>query len=294
MKNGIKTMSIQDRMEKVTEFWKRYKRNKAGVFGLLIISLVFFLALAASVLTPYPPLKTLVGPVLQAPFRAEGHPLGTDNLGRDWFSMLIHSTRAALVIGFAVSIFGSALGILIGIPAGYYGGLVDDILMRITETFLVIPRFALALVLVSLYGQRIEIIIVVLSLISWPQLARMLRAETMSLKEREFVEASKSIGESNASVMFRDILPNATFVVVVNISIEVAAAILIETGLSYLGVGDPNFPTWGMMLKTAQDFLRTAWWLSVLPGVAVFLTVMGFNLVGDGLNDALNPKLKGR
>jgi peptide/nickel transport system permease protein len=284
-------MKLNDYLRGLRDFWRRYRKNRAALLGLALLSFILFIALTAPFLTPYSPMKTLVGRPFETPFSSEHH-LGTDDLGRDIFTMILFGAQASLLIGFLSAILGISIGVLAGSISGYYGGLIDDLVMRITELFMMIPRFPLALVVIAFFGNSIWNVIFVLGITSWPRTARTVRVAYMSLKQKEFVEAARAIGEKDFSIVFREILPNAIFLVIVNLSIEVPGAILLEVGLSYLGVGDPNITSWGMMLSNAQHFLRHAWWMAVFPGIAIFITVLGLNLVGDGLNDALNPKLK--
>ena len=183
---------------------------------------------------------------------------------------------------------------VIGAAAGFYGRTLDDLLMRVTEFFLVIPRFFLVLVMVALFGNSLWHVILVIGILSWPVTARLVRVEFLSLREKEFVEGSRAVGASDPRIILRHILPNAIAPIVVSGSLQIARAILMEAGLSFLGLGDPNQASWGVMLYNAQRFLRQAWWTAAFPGLAIFFIVMGFNLVGDGLNDALNPRQKGR
>jgi peptide/nickel transport system permease protein len=220
--------------------------------------------------------------------------MGTDNLGRDILSGVLYGARTALLIGFIIAIFGIFIGTILGAISGYYGGLIDDLLMRITEMLLIIPKFAFALVIVVLFGHSLNNIILALSLVAWPQAARLVRAQYSSLRSREYVEAAKAVGVSNFKIIFSEILLNALFIIIVQFSFETANAILLEACLSFLGVGDPNIASWGLMLNNAQRFLRRAWWMSLFPGLAIFLTILGLNLVGDALNDCLNPRLQGR
>jgi peptide/nickel transport system permease protein len=273
----------------VTAFWQRYKRNRLAVLGLGITSVFVALSIVASLISPFDPLK-MVGQPFLPPMGS--HPMGTDDLGRDIYSGVLYGSRISLIVGFLAAGTSVAIGMLVGGISGFFGGKIDDLLMRITELFMVIPRFFLALILVALFGANVWNIIFVIGILSWPGTARLVRAEFLSLKEREFVEAAKAQGAKNTSLVFEEILPNATPPIIVNGSLEVARAILLEAGLSFLGLGDPKLPSWGVMLSNAQRFIRSAWWMAVFPGFAIFLVVLGLNLVGDGLNDALNPRLK--
>jgi len=276
----------------VAEFWRRYRKNRSGVGGLLLVGGFIVVAGLAGLIAPAGPLDTKTG----APFEAPGsvHYFGTDDLGRDVFSGVVYGARVSLAVGFLAAITSTVIGIIIGALAGYFGGWIDDLLMRITEMFMVIPVFVLALLLVALFGPRIVNVIVVISVLSWPGTARLVRADFLSLKTREFVEAARSISASHLDIIFSEILPNALAPVIITASLRVATAILIEAGLSFLGFGDPNTVSWGLMLYWAQNFIRHAPWMAIFPGLAISLTTLAFNLVGDGLNDALNPRLKER
>jgi peptide/nickel transport system permease protein len=273
------------------EFWKKYKRNRAAVFGLAVVGVFFSLAILAPVLAPVDPLSTG-----KDSFRIPDsrYFMGTDDLGRDLFSGVLWGARTSMMVGLLAALTSTVIGVIIGALAGYYGGVIDDLLMRVTEFFLVIPRFFLVLVIVALFGNSIWNVILVIGVLSWPVTARLVRVEFLSIREKEFVEGARAIGASDLRIIFSHILPNATPPIVVSGSLQIARAILMEAGLSFLGLGDPNQVSWGVMLYNAQRFLRHAWWTAMFPGMAIFFVVMGFNLVGDGLNDALNPKQKGK
>ena len=280
------------RVRLVVGFWKRYKKNRAAVLGLAVLVILIFLSVIAHWIAPYPPLLTGVAPPLLPP--SAKYLMGTDDLGRDNFSAVLFGTRTSLLIGVLTVAISSIIGVLVGASSGYAGGIVDDILMRITEIFLVIPRLLLALVFVSFFGSSIYNVIIVVAMLSWPPTARLLRAEFLSMKEREFVEAAKGIGLKSRAIVMGEILPNCMTPVIVTASMMIASAILIESGLSFLGLSDPNMPSLGYLLNNAQKYIRKAYWLAVFPGLAILITTLSLNLVGDGLSDALNPRLKER
>jgi len=273
----------------IHQFWSRFGKNKGAVAGLCVLLVVVFSAVFADVISSYPPDRPAVGPRLHSP--SAEYPMGTDNLGRDVFSGVVHGSRVSLMIGVAASLTSIALGTLVGSIAGFFGGWVDEVSMRLSELFQSMPRFLFALVIVVFFGSSIWNVVIVIGLLSWPRAARMVRAEFLRLRQSEFVLAAKALGTSSRRIIFRQILPNTLHILLVTGTLEVGAAIVIEAGLSFLGAGDPNLVSWGHMLHNAQRFLRTAWWFSVFPGGAIFVTVLAMNMVGDGINDALNPRL---
>jgi peptide/nickel transport system permease protein len=275
--------------EGLAKFWQRYRKNRAAVIGLALVLSFAFIAIAAPFIAPYDPQKIgdnlLVSPGTQ-------YLMGTDDLGKDIFSGFVWGARTSLFIGFVTALISLSIGVVVGSIAGYFGGALDNLLMRITEFFMTIPRFFVAIVMIAILGPGIVKIILVIAVLSWPAVARLARAEFLSLKERQFVESARAIGDSDATIIFDEILPNASPPLIVSGSLQVAMAILLEAGLSFLGLGDPAVVSWGRMLNDAQRLLRTAWWPAFFPGFGIFLVVLGLNLVGDGLNDALNPRLK--
>jgi peptide/nickel transport system permease protein len=221
-------------------------------------------------------------------------PLGTDTLGRDLAAGVIHGARVSLLVGLVATAVALSLGTLIGAVAGYRGGWVDDVLMRLTEFFQTIPSFIFAVVLVAIFQPSLRSIVAAIAMVSWPAVARLVRGEFIALRHREFVLACEALGMAERSIIFRQILPNAAGPVIVTGSLMVATAVLLESGLSFLGLGDPNLMSWGFMIGSSRSVLRQAWWMSAVPGVAILLTVLALNLVGEGLNDALNPRLRRR
>jgi peptide/nickel transport system permease protein len=223
---------------------------------------------------------------------SSGHPMGTDDLGRDIMCQVILGSRTSLFVGLTAAITATAFGGIIGAASGYFGGWMDDVLMRFTDMFLITPRFLLALVIAAIIGPSIWNVIFVIAVLSWPSTARIIRAEYLRIKEMEFVESSRALGSTTGSIIFKIILPNAINPVITNGTLQIASAILLEASLSFLGLSDPSLFSWGRTLYNAQGFLDIAWWMSIFPGLAIFLTVLGFNLLGDALSDALNPKSK--
>ncbi|WP_138935896.1 ABC transporter permease [Roseovarius arcticus] len=272
------------------DFWKRYRYNRGAVIGLFILALVILAAILAPVVYPQSPWKMVQRPFL-APFEYTGLPLGTDALGRDVLSGLFHGAYVSLLVGLVSTIVALAIGVPVGAMAGYFAGRTDDALMRFTEFFQTIPSFALAIVLLAIFQPSLTFVIIAIAVVSWPPVARLVRGEVLSLRTREFVEAATLSGLGNTQIILRHVLPNALPPIIVLASLMVAQAILLESSLSFLGLGDPNVMSWGYMIGAARTVIRTAWWLSFLPGMAILLTVLALNLIGEGLNDALNPRL---
>jgi len=236
------------------------------------------------------PLQTDPGALFFPP--SPGHPFGTDNLGRDIFAGIIWGTRTALLVGTLAVAGAYLLGLTVGSLAGYVGGTLDRVLVRLAELFIVIPRLFLAMVLVALFGASQWIIIATLALVGWPQVARLVRAEFMSLRTTEFVEAAHSLGASSARVIVQHMLPNTAPTLAVNASLQISAAILLEAGLAFFGLEDPGQTSWGAMLSNAQQFLGVSFWMPFFPGLALSLTGLGLNLLGDGLTSVLTPRLR--
>jgi len=270
---------------------EHFVRNPAAMFGVVVVVAAVALAVIGPFLTPYSPHED-AGQVLAAPSPA--HPMGTDHLARDVFSRFIVGTRVSLMVGLSAASIATLIGLLIGAAAGYLGGWVDALLMRAADIFLTIPMLVLGLALAVILGPSIVNIILIISLLAWPSMARLVRSEFLSLRERDYVRASVAVGSSPWWIVFREILPNVLPLIFVGWSYEVGGAIITEAGLSFLGLGDLQAGSWGIMLQDAQRFLRDGWWLSVFPGLGIALSVLSANLIGEGLNDALNPKLRGR
>jgi len=268
-------------------FLQRFARNPAARVGGTMLALMVAAAAFAGPLGLGSP-RTLGAEPLAPP--SWKHLFGTDDLGRDIWTGVLFGARVSLTVGILAAATSALIGTTVGSLAGYFGGVTDNVLMRTTEFFLVIPSFLLALILVAVSGPSIVNVILAIGLLGWPSTARVVRAEFMALKEREFVTAARAIGVGTRRLVFRQILPNAAPPAVVITSLGVASAILIEAGLSFLGLGDPNQFSWGLMLRNSREFLRIAWWMPTFPGLAIFFTVLAVNLVGDGLNDALNPR----
>lgn len=272
---------------------RRYLRNPGAVIGLLLLLLVIAGALSADWLYPRNPLS-LAGRPLQWPGDNARFLLGTDQVGRDIAAQILHGARVSLAIGLTATLIAATIGIVLGAIAGYYGGWLDDALMRVTEAFQILPNFLLLLVLVAVFGSDIQTVVVAIGLVSWPPVARLTRAEFLSLRHREFVQAARSLGMSDLRLIFREILPNALPPVIVYGSVVMAVAILLESALAFLNLSDPNVPSWGNLIGGGRGVIRVQWYVSAIPGVVILLTVMGISLVGQGMNDALNPRLHRR
>ncbi len=269
---------------------KRFSRNRLSVLGAIAILLLITISILAPFLAPYDPTSINVHNVLSPP--NNNHPLGTDELGRDLLSRIIWGSRVSLKVGFVAVGISILIGIIIGAVAGFYGGLIDTTLMRFVDIMLAFPTFFLILAVISILEQNIFTIMVVIGITSWMDVARLVRAEFLSLKEKDFVSAARAIGASDKRLIFKHILPNALSPVFVAATFGVAGAILIESGLSFLGLGvQPPDPSWGNILTAGKDNIEVAWWLSLFPGFAILITVLSYNLVGEGLRDALDPRL---
>lgn len=271
------------------DLWRNFRRNRGAVVGLVILVLVILLAIFAPVLFPGSPWDMAGMPF--SPPGEMGMMLGTDSLGRDVAAGIAHGARVSLLVGAVSTVAALFIGVTLGAIAGYLGGLADDLVMRFTEFFQTIPSFVLAILLVAIFTPTIGSIVFAIAIVSWPPVARVVRAEFLSLRSREFVQASEVLGKSRLSIVLGDILPNALSPIVVLSSLMVASAILLESALSFLGLGDPNLMSWGFLIGSGRSVIRMAWWMSVFPGIAIFLTVLSLNLVGEGLSDALNPRL---
>ncbi|MCG7361266.1 ABC transporter permease [Roseomonas sp. ACRSG] len=274
-------------------FLRRYLRSPAAVVGLVLLLLVIAMAVSAPWVFPRDPLS-LAGRPLQWPGASPRFWLGTDNTGRDIAAQIFHGARVSLLIGLVATAISIAIGIVVGAVAGFYGGWVDDALMRVTEAFQTLPNFILLLVLVAVFGSDITTVTVAIGIVSWPPSARLTRAEFLSLRSREFVQACRVLGMGDARIIFREILPNALPPIIVYASVIMAVAILLESALAFLNLSDPNVPSWGNLIGAGKGVLRVQWYVSAIPGVAILLTVLAVSLVGQGLNDALNPRLKSR
>jgi len=270
--------------------WKRFSKNRLAVAGGIIVVLLFFVAVFAPLLSPYNPddidrKHILVSPDIH-------HPLGTDDLGRDVLSRMIWGARISLAVGFVAVGIATVIGIFFGALAGYYGGWAERIIMRFIDIMLTIPTFFLILAVIAFIEPSIWNIMIVIGLTSWMGVARLVRAEFLSIKEREYVLAAKAIGASDFRIIFRHIMINSMAPVLVSAVLGIAGAVLVESALSFLGIGvQPPTPSWGNILTLGKDNIEIAWWLSVFPGLAILITVLGYNLLGEGIRDSIDPRL---
>ena len=265
-------------------------RHPGGLIGFVILAIAIAVAVFGPSLFPTSPWRMVQRPFLP-PFAVKGFPLGTDALGRDVLAGIIYGARVSLLVGLVSTLAALAVGIPVGAVAGYFGGRIGDALMRFTEFFQTVPSFALAIVLVAILQPSIVSIVLAIAIVSWPPVARLVRGEVLSLRTREYVQAAVVTGQSHGWIIWREILPNALSPVIVLASLMVATAILLESSLSFLGLGDPNLMSWGYMVGAGRTVIRQAWWITVFPGIAILLSVLALNLIGEGLNDALNPRL---
>ena len=269
--------------------WRNFYSNWVSVLGLVILLLLTVTALIGPVIAPFDPEDLEIGRRATAPNSM--YWVGTDELGRDVFSRAVTATRVSLLVGIIAAGVSTLVGILVGSLSGFFGGWLDHILMRITEVFQVVPQFFLAVVLVALFGASVLNIIVAIALLTWPIIARLTRSEFLSLKSRQYVDAAYLGGASNTRLIFREILPNAMGPIIVSATLLVGRAMLTEAGLSFLGLGDPSRISLGVMLYQSRPFVQFAWWAALFPGMMIFLAVLSTNLIGDGLNDVINPHL---
>ncbi|MFD1717295.1 ABC transporter permease [Georgenia deserti] len=273
----------------------RRRESPTAIFFRKPTAIVFLALLAAMVLVALlgpvfggDPVST-AHPVMQPP--SAEYPLGTDHLGRDFLARVLHGGRLSLFVGFAVALLSMTLGVVIGSLAGYYGGAIDVVLVKIVEFFMAIPGLVLVLVAAAILGANIFVIIAILGLTGWPGVARIMRAETARVAQLGYVESARAAGFRGVRILWSDILPNAIAPVIVSTTMSVGTAILAESGLAFLGIGDANRATWGSLLNDAQPYLSTAWWMALFPGLCIFLVVLAVNMIGDAINDSLNPSI---
>lgn len=271
----------------------RLGRHPSGFVGLVLIGMVVIMSASAGFLFPSGP-WTIAGAPRIWPGADPAFPLGTDALGRDMLTALFYGSRVSLAVGAAAALVSLVIGTLVGAVAGYYGGWIDDALMRLTDAMQTIPSFLAAVAIVGIIGASLGTIIVAIAIVSWPMIARLVRADFLRLRSYDFVQSCKIIGMSDVRIIFGQILPNCLAPIIVSSSVLVATAIITEASLSFLGLGDPNVMSWGTILSVGRQELRAGWYMTAFPAVALVLTVLALNLIGDALNDVLNPRLKER
>ena len=275
------------------EAWRVFRKNKAAMLGLvLLVGVILTMALGPT-LYPVPPFD-IVGRPFTGPFEVATLPLGSDYLGRDILAGMVVGGRATVAVGLAAAAITVTIGLMVGALGGYYGGWIDEVLSRFTEIFQVMPSLLFAMVLMTLFEPSLFTAVMAIGMVTWTSTARLARAEFMRLRKLEYVNAARALGASHLRLMVREILPNAAPPLIVSATLIIGVAILFEAGLSFLGLSDPNVMSWGLMIGSNRKYVLDAWWAVTFPGFAIFLTVLAVSLVGDGLNDALNPKLHQR
>jgi len=271
-------------------FLRNFRKNKLAIAGFIIVMGFFAVAILAPFISPYPPNEINVRQILQPP--DSNHIFGTDTLGRDVFSRVVYGSRISLLVGFVAVGISTLIGIVIGSVAGYYGGAVDSLIMRFVDIMLCFPAFFLILAVIAMLEPSIWNIMIVIGFTSWMGVARLIRAEFLSLKERDFIQAAKTIGTGDMKIVFKHLLPNAMAPVLVSATLGIAAAVLTESALSFLGLGvQPPVSSWGNILTEGKDNIEIAWWLSFYPGLAILIAVLSYNLLGEGLRDSLDPRV---
>lgn len=276
----------------LSEAWEMFRGNTAAMFALIVLGLIMLCAIFGPWIYPTDPFDMVWAPF--SPPGVDGFLLGTDYLGRDLLAALIHGSRVSIVIGLAAASVSIVIGVTVGALAGFYRGWVEELLMRITEFFQVLPTLLFSMVIVALFGASLPMITIAIGVVSWTAVARVTRSEFLRIRELEYVMASRASGATNSKLMFRVILPNALPPIIVQAALMVGSAILFEAGLSFLGLTDPNVVSWGQIIGSNRQYILDASYTVTIPGVAIFVTVLCISLVGDGLNDALNPKLRSR
>ncbi len=277
----------------LSEAWGVFRRSGLALFGLGLLVVIILITIFGPLFYTIDPFDIVWAPLTEPGVEASV-PLGTDQLGRDILAGLIYGGKATLLVGISAALITVIIGISVGAMAGYYGGLADNILMRVTEFFQVLPPLLFAMVLVALFSPTLPIVAMAIGVVSWPGTARLARAEFIRIRNLEYVNAARSIGSNDNRIIWLVILPNALPPLIVSSTLSVGIAILFEAGLSFLGLSDPNTISWGLMIGSGREYILDAWWVVALPGAMIFLTVLSVSLVGDGLNDAFNPKLRAR
>lgn len=281
---------IKNLWNRALGFWSNFKKEKFGVFGLAIFIFFIFLAVFAPYLSPYAPFD--FSHAALSPPDLQNNILGTNEIGGDLLSQIIWGTRVSMAFGLASAAISLTVGLTLGALAGYYGGIVDLVLSKIFELFMMMPALFLMIVAVSIIGTNLYITILIIGITSWPSNARIARTQVISLKQRGFVQSAVGLGASHFRILFRHIIPNGLYPILANATLQVGNAIIMEAGLSFLGLGDPNQISWGQILYRGQFVYSMGWWLAIFPGIMISLAALSFNVMGDALNTALKPKLR--
>lgn len=278
------------RLENLTYFLTYLRRNTLSVLGILIIFAFLLIAIFGPSLAPYDPIKSETANRLQVP--SAGHWFGTDQLGRDIFSRVIHGARISLRIAMIVAVIAGTIGTVVGITSGYFGGLVDDGLMRVTDMFFAFPKLVLAMAVAAALGPDLENLILAIAVASWPVYARLARGEALAVREEDYIEAVRALGAGRLRILFQHVLPMCITPIIIQVTLDMGFIILIAAGLGFIGFGaQPPTPEWGIMIAEGRNYITSDWWVSTFPGLAILVTVLGFNLLGDGLRDVLDPRL---
>jgi peptide/nickel transport system permease protein len=289
MENKLNTSKTKSQA-KESRFWRRFKKNKLAIFGAAIIIFIILTAIFAPLLAPYDPAFQNYDKLLEPP--SFEHPFGTDDLGRDLLSRVIYGSRYTLLVGIGVVIIVAVLGSILGFLAGYYGGKIDTIIMRMVDVMLAIPALVLALAIAGALGGGIWNVIIAIGAVGWTQFARLVRGEVLRIRESEYIQAARALGAGDFKIISKHIAPNMMAPVIVYITLYIPSAILWAASLSFLGLGvQPPYPEWGALIANGRSYISFAWWIATIPGFAIMLTVLGFNFLGDGLRDALDPKM---
>ncbi len=296
-KNSMEKTGGRRRVKHSAGLWRlvfrRFKRHRSGMIGLGIVLAMVFIAIFAPFIAPYPYDEQNFSERLQPP--SLKHPFGTDPLGRDVFSRVVYGSRISIFIGLVITLLTAVIGITLGLIAGYFGGIVDAVISKVAEIFWAFPIIVFALAIVAAIGPSVKNVILVLGILMWVSFTKVVRAETLSIRERMFIKAAKVIGENNFKIIIRHVLPNAFPSIIVLATLTVPDAILTSAALSFLGLGvQPPTPEWGAILSDGRLYLRLAPWITIFPGIALFILVLGFNFMGDGLRDALDPLMRRR
>jgi peptide/nickel transport system permease protein len=273
----------------MSDLIRALRSNRLGIFGLVLLAAIFLLALAAPLIAPGDPFRMDWTPFLPP---SSEHLLGTDNIGRDVFALMVHGTKVSLLFAFGAAGVSLLMGMILGGVAGYYGGFIDDLISRLSDAFLIIPRLFLIIVIVAMFGSQLWMVVFIIGATLWPANARIMRAQVMSLRGRGFVQAARVAGGGDTAIIFGQITPNSLGPVLANSVLQMAYAVLTEASLAFLGLGDPNVPSWGQILHSGQNYLSSAPWLMIFPGLALAILLLSLHLVGNALVESLNPKLR--